>query len=95
MHVKRINKSCKRGVQRYTYYTAGQRVKKTVGATTSLFMYDEGGQLLGKYDGAGNALYETVYLDEQPVAVLKPDASGYKAYTSMPTTSTAPADHPA
>ena len=71
MYVKRINKSRKRGVQRYTYYTAGQRVKKTVGATTSLFMYDEGGQLLGKYDGAGNALYETVYLDEQPVAVAQ------------------------
>jgi RHS repeat-associated protein len=58
----------------------GQRVKKTVGANTNLFMYDEGGQLLGEYNSAGNALYETVYLDEQPVAVLKPDASGYKVY---------------
>ena len=60
----------------------GQRVKKTVGASTSLFMYDESGQLLGEYDSAGNDLYETVYLDEQPVAVLKPaiSTSGYKAY---------------
>ena len=41
---------------------------------------DEAGQLLGEYNSAGTALYETVYLDDQPVAVLKPDASGYKAY---------------
>ena len=66
----------------YFINALGQRVKKTVGATTSLFMYDESGQLLGEYDSAGGALYETVYLDEQPVAVLKPavGTSGYKAY---------------
>ena len=32
-------------------------------------------QLLGEYDSAGNALYETIYQDEQSVAVRKPAAS--------------------
>jgi RHS repeat-associated protein len=34
------------------------------------YVYDEAGRLLGEYDATGKAVYETVYLDEQPVAVL-------------------------
>jgi RHS repeat-associated protein len=69
-------------ITKYFHNALGHRVKKTSGASTSLFMYDEAGQLLGEYNSAGNALYETVYLDEQPIAVLKPaiSTSGYKAY---------------
>jgi RHS repeat-associated protein len=60
----------------------GQRVKKTVGSTVTLYHYDEGGKLLGEYNSSGTALYETVYLDDQPVAVIKPGstATTYKAY---------------
>jgi RHS repeat-associated protein len=60
----------------------GQRVKKTVGTTVTLYHYDEGGKLLGEYNSTGTALYETIYLDDQPVAVIKPGTSAttYKAY---------------
>jgi hypothetical protein len=59
----------------------GQRVKKTVGSTVTLYHYDEGGKLLGEYNSSGTALYETVYLDDQPIAVIKPGttATTYKA----------------
>jgi RHS repeat-associated protein len=35
------------------------------------FVYDEAGQLLGEYDANGNPIYETVYLGNTPVGVLK------------------------
>jgi RHS repeat-associated protein len=60
----------------------GQRVKKTVGSTVTLYHYDEGGKLLVEYNSTGAAAYETIYLDDQPVAVIKPGstATTYKAY---------------
>ena len=60
----------------------GQRVKKMVCNVTNGFLYDEGGQLLGENDSKGAASYETVYLDDQPIAIIKPgsSASTYKAF---------------
>ncbi len=39
----------------------------------TLFVYDEGGHLLGEYQRDGQLIQEIVWLDDQPVAVLKPD----------------------
>ena len=50
------------------------------GATTqisTLFVYDEQGQLIGEYKGNAATITETVYLGKQPVAALKPSATYY------------------
>jgi RHS repeat-associated protein len=61
----------------YAINALGQRVSKTVGGVTTLFVYDEQGHLLGEYDGSGNLIQETVWLEDLPVATLRPTGSGY------------------
>jgi RHS repeat-associated protein len=61
----------------YAINALGQRVSKTVGGVTTLFVYDEQGHLLGEYDGTGNLIQETVWLEDLPVATLRPTGSGY------------------
>ena len=56
----------------YDVNALGQRVRKTVGGTVTHFVYDEQGRLLGEYDGAGTIIQETVWLDDLPVAILRP-----------------------
>ncbi|MHA6890253.1 RHS repeat-associated core domain-containing protein [Ralstonia pseudosolanacearum] len=58
----------------YLYNALGQRVVKSgsnvpTGATR--YVYDEVGHLIGEYDQSGNAIQETVYLGDTPVATLK------------------------
>src|ERR1700674_1496564 len=55
----------------------GERVQKTVGGTTTLFAYDESGNLIGEYDSSGNPIEETVRLADMPIAVLKPTGTYY------------------
>jgi RHS repeat-associated protein len=55
----------------YQHNGQGQRVKKDDGSAVTLFAYDESGQLIGEYDGSGNAIQETVWFNGAPVAVLK------------------------
>jgi RHS repeat-associated protein len=60
----------------YRYNGLGQRVA-TIGAAVMVhYMYDETGRVIGEYDGKGAAMQETVYLDDLPVAVLKPGTNG-------------------
>jgi RHS repeat-associated protein len=56
----------------YQVTALGQRVAKTVGGLTTLFAYDEQGHLLGEYDGSGKLIEETVWLEDLPVATLRP-----------------------
>lgn len=58
------------GAVTYQHNGHGQRVKKDDGSTVTLFAYNEGGQLIGEYDGSGNAIQETVWFSGMPVAVL-------------------------
>jgi hypothetical protein len=60
----------------YAYNGLGQRVKKTVGATSTYFAYDASGHLLGEYDGAGDLIQEILWLDDIPVASIRPDGLG-------------------
>jgi RHS repeat-associated protein len=60
----------------YQHNAFGERVAKTVGGTTRLFAYDEDGHLLGEYDGTGNLIEETVWLEDTPVATLRPKTGG-------------------
>ena len=54
----------------------GQRVRKDAGLATTLFVYDEQGRLLGEYDGTGQLIQETVWLDDLPIATLRPTGTG-------------------
>jgi len=64
------------GTVTYTYNGLGQRVRKLgpsalVPTGANHFVYDEAGRLLGEYRAAGAPEYETIYLGELPVGVIK------------------------
>jgi RHS repeat-associated protein len=60
----------------YVYNALGERVRRTVGAGVTLYVYDEDGMLVGEYDGTGALIQETVWLGDIPVATLRPNGSG-------------------
>jgi RHS repeat-associated protein len=70
----RLSSNLRTGVtSSYQYNGLGQRVTKTgTRALVVHYIYDESGRLLGEYDETGNAIQETVQLDDMPVAVFKP-----------------------
>jgi YD repeat-containing protein len=54
----------------YQYNGLGEQVKRRVGATVTVFVYDEGGMLLGQYTGAGTPVQQYVWMDTMPVGVI-------------------------
>jgi RHS repeat-associated protein len=54
----------------YQHNGQGQRVRKDSGPTTTLFVYDEAGNLIGEYGDGGAPLREHVWFNGAPVAVL-------------------------
>lgn len=52
----------------YSYNGIGERVRKAGEQGTVSFVYDEAGRLLGEYSGQNSI--ETIYLGDQPVAVM-------------------------
>ena len=60
----------------YQVNALGQRVAKTVGTTTTRYVYDEQGRLIGEYDHTGNLIQETIWLDDLPIATLRPTGTG-------------------
>ncbi|MHA6879177.1 RHS repeat-associated core domain-containing protein, partial [Ralstonia pseudosolanacearum] len=69
----------------YLYNGLGQRVVKSgsnvpTGATR--YVYDEAGHLLGEYDQSGNAIQETVYLGDTPIATVK-NGTAYYVYADQ------------
>ncbi|MEF9388526.1 RHS repeat-associated core domain-containing protein [Ralstonia solanacearum species complex bacterium KE056] len=58
----------------YLYNALGQRVVKSgtnVPSGATRYVYDEVGHLIGEYDQSGNAIQETVYLGDTPIATVK------------------------
>jgi RHS repeat-associated protein len=60
----------------YRYNALEQRISKSgpeaaVPTGAAHYVYDEQGHLLGEYDAKGNPLYEVVWLNDQPLAVIK------------------------
>lgn len=53
----------------YVYNGLGEQVQRQT-STTTRFVYDEGGNLLGQYDNAGNAIQQYVWMEGVPVGVL-------------------------
>jgi RHS repeat-associated protein len=70
------------GTTIYKINGLGQRVVKTNGTPgiSTYFYYDESGHLLGEYDSNGAAIQETVWMGDNPVAVLK-NSSIYYVFT--------------
>lgn len=58
----------------------GQRIRKSSGGSTRLFVYDESGRLVGEYDQTGALIQETVWLGDIPVATLRPAGTGVSIY---------------
>ncbi len=67
------------GTTHYTYNAVGELFQKT-GSTTTFLVYDERGHLLGEYSSNGSLIQETVWLDDMPVATLRPNGTGITAY---------------
>ena len=67
------------GTTNYSYNAFGQLYQKT-GATTTFLFYDEVGNLLGEYASNGALIQETVWMDNLPVATLRPNGSGISIY---------------
>jgi RHS repeat-associated protein len=64
----------------YIYNALGQLIEKTVAGVTTLLMYDEAGHLLGEYSSTGALIQETVWMDDTPVATLRPNGSAVTIY---------------
>jgi len=60
----------------YWINALGQRVRKSVGGTSTYFVYDESGHLVGEYGGGGALIQETVWFGDIPVATLRPKTGG-------------------
>ena len=55
----------------YTYNGNGQRVKKNVNGTVTIFHYNLNGQIIAESNSAGTITAEYVYLNGQPLAKLE------------------------
>jgi RHS repeat-associated protein len=64
------------GTTGYVYNAIGQLIEKTNSGGTTLMVYDEKGHLLGEYSGTGALVEETIWMDDLPVATLRPRAGG-------------------
>jgi RHS repeat-associated protein len=54
----------------YSHNALGQRVKKTVGSTDTVSVYDLGGNLIAEHDGSGNLVRDYVWMNGVPVAQI-------------------------
>jgi len=66
------------GAATYLVNGLGQRVKKATPDVS--FAYDEAGHLIGEYDSTGAPIQEFVWLENTPVAVIRPATPGHNVY---------------
>jgi RHS repeat-associated protein len=71
-----ISATNSRATTTYSYNALGQRVRKITPSGTTLFVCDEVGHLLGEYDASGDLIEEIVWLDDIPVASIRPGQGG-------------------
>jgi len=64
----------------YALNALGQRVKKTTSGTSTYFVYDEAGHLVGEYNSSGGRAQETVWLGDIPIATLRPNGGGVSVF---------------
>ena len=68
------------GATNYVYNAVGQLIEKSGNGGTTLLVYDEAGHLLGEYSSTGALVQETIWMDDIPVATLRPDGSSITIY---------------
>ena len=61
----------------YSYNALGQRVTKTTGTMTTVYHYDQIGQLIAESDASGNITTEYIYLNGEPLAKLEDNTTYY------------------
>jgi RHS repeat-associated protein len=64
----------------YSLNALGQRVRKTSGGTSTYFVYDEAGHLVGEYDDSGALIQETVWFGDIPVATIRPGGASVELF---------------
>ena len=58
-------------IGQYTYDGMNRRITKTVGGTTTIYLYDIYNNLIGEYDAStGNTTREYIYLGSKPLAFI-------------------------
>ena len=67
-------------VGEYLYDGKGHRVIKTAGGQTKVFHYDPLHRLIAETDSGGNLLVEYLYLEDRPLAQLRPSGSNEATY---------------
>jgi uncharacterized protein RhaS with RHS repeats len=67
-------------VTTFSYNALAQRVSKASGTGTTYFVYDEGGHLIGEYDGAAALIREIVWLGDTPVASVRLGSCGLSIF---------------
>ncbi len=68
------------GTTNYLYNALGQLIQKSGNGGTTMLMYDEAGHLLGEYSSTGALIQETIWMDDLPVATLRPNGSTVSIY---------------
>jgi RHS repeat-associated protein len=65
----------------FIYNALGERIYKNAsGSGVTLFMYDEGHHLIGEYGSSGSLIEETIWMNDTPVATLRPSGAGIAIY---------------
>lgn len=92
------NRPTAAGSTTFAISALGQRVRK-VGTSTTRYVYDESGRLWGEYSDTGALIQETIWLDDLPVATLRPNGGGFDIFyvhadqLGTPRTITRPSDN--
>ena len=68
------------GTTNYLYNALGQLIQKSGNGGMSLLVYDEAGHLLGEYSNAGMLIQETIWMENRPVATLRPNGATIAIY---------------
>ena len=61
----------------YAYHGNGQRAKKTVSGTTTIYHYSLSGQIIAESNSAGSITTEYVYLNGQPLTKIDGSVAYY------------------
>ena len=78
------NRALSAGLTTFLINSLGQRVKKDNTISATRFVFDEMGRLWGEYSDSGALIQETVWLDDLPVATLRPNGSGVDIFYVHP-----------
>ena len=77
----RISSAVVSGVtSNYWYDALGAMFQKRVNGTMTFLVYDEDQHLIGEYASNGSLIQETIWMDDLPVATIRPNGSAVTVY---------------